>query len=710
MVQTRSEGSATSSLLVMADLPSDRPITNITDEQALRLLEQTDPMGSRRSSSYYSNMARQWWVNAMYYMGFQPHELPIILNDIDPGILMSDASYTANHIMRMLLTNVARKTQNKPVWSVIPLTPDQPDQDGARVAQIILEHAYDHLDMQATSIRLQLWLEIAGTAFRYANWDKQSGTRHRIYLDPTQQQPTPIDHNGLDQGTIQQLEAAGAYHDLQEGDWEHEVLSPFQVIVCPTFSTLDKQPYLRIDRMVPVHEVWNRWPDKAKDMSDNAMFAYGRVDFFARLATVTTRLGQWAGGSEPVEGARLRELWIPPSGQVPEGRTIMAVGQTIVMNEPHVFKAQGMDKVWPVVDYHCIPVPGRFHSMSTCEHLIASQRDYNRGRAQMVAQRDAYVPQWLAPKGALSGQPLRNEFGDVWEYEATHGKPELAPAPPLNQSALQSVEAARQDMQVIAAQSDATQAQNPAGVRSAVALRMLQEADQQVIGPAISSIESGDRRYGELLLQLAWRNMSLPRAIALVGESRQSDIHWFTGTDIRGNTRVRVVPGSAMPRSRAAAMSVVMDMVQMGALNPATSTKDRRLVWKTLELGDTDYAFQLEDATRRRARIENMMIARPSAADDRRVPEVDPDDDQQAHLEEHILFKQTDEYERLPPIRKMIMNAHIQMHHQFVAQMVQATVAMQQASAGPAAGSAPKQPGKASQPAAAAEPEPAMNQ
>lgn len=703
-LQRRTSDSPNQDLLSVVGLDPSKPVTDITDEQALDLLDETDPLRLRRTTSYYTNLGIGWWQNACYYLGMQNLEVPSLLADIDPGVLMQDGGFVANHIIRYVAANVSRRNQNKPSWSVVPLTPDQPDQDGAKVAEMLLDHAYEHTGMQRESLLLDTWLDICGTAWRYASWNANAGPQRRIYLDPSFPQPTPVDHRQLDQQQIQWLEQNKSYVDLREGDWEHEVLSPFQVIVVPSYTEMEKQPHIRIERTMPIHELWTRWPDKAPLVETDEATQEHSHDFVMRLSTLTGRPGNYGHGVDPIDGARIREIWIPPSGRCPQGRTIIGAGRQILVNEPHWFMAWGMDKVWPTIPYWYLPMPGRFHGISMVESLIGPQRDYNRGRMQMIQQRDMLgVPQWISPRGGMTQSPIRNEIGDIWEYDQLKGKPELVSPPPMSTAVLQTVQASQADMQLIAAQGDATQARTPEGVRSGLAIRALQEQDMAVIGPTIAMRENSDRQYGELLLQLAWRRMAMPRAVALYGDTKQADVTWFRGQDIRGNTKIRVVPGSQMPRSKTAAMSVMMDLIQTGAMNPAMNPADRRAAFKTLEVAHMDHIFQMEDGQRRRARQENMMFARPPADPTFAFPDVDVHDDHSLHSEEHVLFKQTDEYERLPPLRKQMFNAHISLHEEAMAEMIASMQAMQQ-SASPGGGGG--EPGQGSKPRELGKPSP----
>lgn len=688
-----------SDLLQAADLPADKPITKIDDDQARTLLIETGPDSRRRRSGFYSGQHRAWYLYILQYMGFQAQETMEMLETADPRLLMADGAYIANHILRFVTGNVARKSVAKPDWDVTPNTPDQPDQDGAKVGNHLLAYAYDHLQVYDKSLDFNLWLETCGTAFWLNDWNFAAGGLRRIYKDPMR--GTPIDPRDLPQEEKEFLDSMNSYVDVTDGDWEMTVLSPFQVFLPPHATRLEDADWVRYDIVYAYDEIWNRWPDKAKNIGPDDEWSQNGENYWRRLSTLSTRPGDMFTRSTGMgDGILVSYLHYRPSRRMPKGCTIIGTKTQMLENIPNRFHGMGLDEPHGLAMAKNIRVPGRLHGMGTVEHLVAPQREYNRARDQINRQRDSHgVPQWLSPKGSMKGA-MRNELGDVWEYDAQFGVPQLVSPPPLAQAAIESAGMAVNDMQLIAAQSDPTQGQVPTGLRSGVAIRALQEKDQQVMGPSIGSLEQCYQRNGTLLLKLAWKNMKLPRAIAIYGETRQADVTWFKGSDLNGNTKVRVKQGSMMPRSRVETSSTIFDLIQMGALNPAMNPKDRRVVWKGLEVGGMEQAFLEEDGDRRRARVENNMYARPPADDPAfAFPDVDVDDDHAAHLEEHLIFKKTDEWERLPPIRKMLYNTHMEKHKMAIAEMIQAQMAMQQASAaGSGGGSEPKEPGEPSQP------------
>lgn len=696
MVQNAESRSATDLLSMVTHPSGPIDVKNLSEDEINSMLEAARPYGGRRRDGYLMALQRGWWVNILYTAGIQALEIPEVLENVDPGLLLEQGHYVANHILRLVSGNVSRLSQARADWSVIPNTPDQIDQDGAKYAQHLLDYAYDHLDLETERTMLGLWLDVCGTCFVYAGWDQSKGVKRRVYFDPMTQKP--LVSQQLMPQQRQWLDQVGSYTDAKDGDWDFEVLNPFQVIIPPRFTKLDKMPWILVRRSMSVDECWNRWPDKAKDLGPEDMSYTLAGHFWGRLPVLAHRPGLGlAGHSDNDDAVIVDELWYPPSERVPSGIWAVASKRHIFDYGPHPFAAQDIDTKYPLIDFHNLHLPGRFHSMSTVEHLIGPQRDYNRGRQQTIQQRDVLsTPQWLAPEGAIKRKITRNEYGDFIEYNPRIGKPELQNPPTLGDATVVSVAAAKDDMQMIAAFSDASLGQMPQGARSGNAVLALQERDQLSIGLTVKNMEHSFQRLGTQLLMMAWRFMRLPRAVAIYGESRQSDIRYFKGQDLNGNVHVRIRPGSMMPKSQSQTVELITSMMQMGLLNPL-DPREKRMAIEAIRVGGWEKLFFQEDAARRRARIENLMFSKPEPRPDFAFPDVSVFDDHQAHWEEHLAFTYTDEYELLDPLRKMYFQAHMQKHLMAVGQAIEAAMSLQQVGGG--GGSPQPAPvGQASQP------------
>lgn len=674
-------------------------LDQLTDDEVMGMFEAARPHGGRRRDGYFMSLQRIWWVNMLFYLGIQELEVPEVLENIDPSLLMQNPTYVANHVMRLVLSNVGRLTSAKVDWSVIPNTPDQTDQEAARVAQHVLDYLHRHLHLSKKRMEAALWLDICGTAYAYSDWDPSRGEMRRYYFDPMTQQP--LMPQQLQPGQKEWLDRMKLYDDKSDGDYDVEVLSPFQVVVPPRFPEMERMPWVLIRRVMSLDEVWDRWPDKAPQIGPEDIGVQLSGQYWNRLSTLTRRPGLGLGvANENDDAIIVDQLWYAPSKRCPEGMTAWATKRQLLEWGPHKFRAAGLDTRFPLVDLHNIRVPGRFHSMSTVEHLIGPQQEYNRARQQIISQRDILsVPQWIAPVGTLSKGIVRNETGDVIEYNPTRGKPELVQPPKLGDFQIVSGQQATSDMQMISSFSEASLGQMPQGARSGNAVALLQERDQQGIAPTVAELEASFERWGTQLLLLTWKFMRVPRTIQVYGESRQADIRFFKGSDLNGNCRVTVRAGSMTPKSKAATIELLSTLMQLGAINPA-DPRQQRLVLEAVEVGGAEKLYMLEDGSRRRANIENMMFLKPDPSPTYAFPDVQWFDDHQAHYEEHLAFMQTDAYELMDPMVKVMFQAHVQKHIGFVSQMLEAQAMVSGAGAAPPGGGSPdaKPLGKASPP------------
>jgi hypothetical protein len=668
------------------------------DQTAYNLLHLRASTGRHGRDPVHLILEKLWFVAIAHYVGLQSFESFEVFQDIDPNLVQEGTGYNANHIYRLVLANIARKSRASPVWDVVPNSPDQIDQEAAKVGKQILDFAYQEKGLKGLRRELAYWTELCGTAFIYVDWDERVGRSLRVYKDPFTEET--IATNQLKEDEINFLDQFESFEDSREGDWHMEVISPFQVKLPHWFVYFEQMPWVVIERIVPIDWVWEHYPKKARDIQPDEITTNEDNEYWRRLSSLVNRHGfalPSRGGFE-YEGVQIREMWIKPYGRFPKGAKIVGTVSRLLENSVHPYHDAGLDIDFPLVDFHHARVPGRYWSMGTVEHLIGPQRDYNVSRTQMIQQRDILChPQWVAARQAEVTN-TRNDYGDLLEYNvmAGGGRPELVQPPSVSQAHVVTSKDALGDMQTIAAQSEPSLGQVPTGVRSGVAIKALQEKDAAVSGPVIEDMEDGMQKVGELTLKLFWKFASVPRAIRIYGESRQVDVQMFKGSQLNGNTAVRVQQGSMMPKSRAATESTMMDLLQVGGINPQLPN-DRRMLFEALEVGDMDKIFLEENLQRRRARIENMMFHRPTAGPEAAFPDVDEDDDHQAHYEEHLKFKLTDSFELLPFARKNAFNAHMDKHKLAVAQMMEAQATFQAvAGGGGGNGSPPSQPGQAS--------------
>ncbi len=689
-------------------------ITNVKDDEALQLLHSHSSIAESGFHPTTAALHRMWFLCVQHFLGLQNSRTQTIdqLMDIFPAAAPS--GYNANLILRMVMAEVARLSASPADVDVIPKSPDIEDQIGAQVGDRFLQHVEDKYQMKKVRRKLNLWRSIAGTGFLYTDWNERAGGEMEFFTNPMD--GSMIKGDAIPEKAKAWLRKMGSSQKTMEGALEISALPPFAVLAPFGYEELADMPWLVIEQDRSLDWIWTHYPDEARDVRPDDFSTTAEGLWWRRLQGLVGSHGfqQATEGGRRDSVVRVATLWIPPSGRCPDGFRITGTKTKLLDKVKHPFKEKQLDIRFPVEVCRRCPVPGRFWGTGLVEHLMGPQNDYNRTRTQLMEHRDVLArPVWMAPQG-IEWTTTRLEVGDVIEYRnGGYGKPELQNPPAISAIHVEALDRGVQELQTIASQGDVSQGQVPQGARSGVALQTLADKDMSVMRVVVEEQEDCFQRGYEKVLSLAWKFMSTPQMIRVYGEFRQADVAIFKGADLNGNVFVRIRPGSMMPKNKAETQEMLTGMLQNGALDPINNRRDKKFVWEAMEIGGADKMFLEEAGHRRRARIEDQMFLKPQV--DRGTgmpqafPDVNDDDDHEAHIEEHMLFKVTDAYEALPPMRKMAFEAHLAKHKAAIAALMQAQMLMQSAAVGPDAeggaggapggGSPPKKAGKASQPA-----------
>jgi hypothetical protein len=685
----------TYSLTQPADLNFKRR-KRYTDDEAMAIAMRGMNSSALERDATKAALENVWLRALSWYSGRNSSGQEPFFVDPALGMLAMEApdEYAANHIFPLVLRAVARLSQNAGQYEVLPNTPDWTDQRAAKVAEVVLRHYHDKLDFQNTRQAIAFWGVICGSAFGYTTWDQLAGETERRYVNPFDEDVplTDADKEWLDQ--------YGGFDDVPRGELMWESVNPFQVSLPSHFETLERVPWLIIDTVRSVEWVFQHYPKKVDKIEKQDLASFQTSLRWQRLLALH-RIGglSFTGlNRDEDETVIVREFWRPPSPMLREGAKIVLLNRTLLENSPHPAFEWKMDVRYPLRHFRYAFVPGRFWGMGFVEHLIGPQAEYNRARTQLINHREATnATKWAAPRGAEL-KPVPTREGDIWEYRDGFPPTPIVP-PPASQAHIATPSLAMDDMRIIASQTEVSQGQAPGNIRSGTAIRALQERDIETVGPAFQSMERLCQDLSADALRWLAKFLDKREAIRIYGEDRAIDIHYYSGADLKGNTSVRVVPRSMMPRSRAAAMETVLQLAQLQVLNPQDPDQ-LRFILHTMEIGELDDAFTINDQNVRRANIENEMMAEVRTdmvtGMEMPAPDVAPTDDHPTHIREHLRHANTDRWERQDPKQKMIHLAHMQMHQEALAKQQMALALLR--GAGQQQGSPPKEVGKASPP------------
>jgi hypothetical protein len=655
-------------------------------------------------------LQKHWYINVAWYLGINGVDYVEEFRDMDPNFLPRNDGYTANLMFRMLNYQVALLTSGQPDFSVLPNTGDIDDLIGSRVAQHFLAHYDNILNFRGMRREEAEWLVTCGNAFKFADWDAMAGAKlstvRNPYSDEVMSQPTDEQR---------ELAAkAGTIDERREGKLTGDILSPFQVLIPRRTRKFREANWCVLEYERSIDWIWDHYPKEAKKISPSELDTAADGQYWQRLQTLVQRTGYTLpgqGGTENGDNIRIIELWYPPSGQYPKGLWVRTTKNTVLAHGPHPYADAGIDldrnphMRIPVVHSKYASAPGRPWGQSLAEHLVGPQNDYNRARHQLNEQAERLGhPQWMAPSGTTF-ESTSDEYGEIFTYSggSSFREPTLINPPAISGPQADRANRNLGDMRLISAQGEAIQGEVPTGMRSGAALRALQEKDNMTISPVIQELEESWEEYGRKILTLTQHFMDIPRAIQVYGEFRAPDVEVYKGNLINDNVFVTVRRGSMMPKSKAEAMSSIMDLVQAGLINPQDQ-RHLRMAYKRMEFEGANSLFYEEALDERNADHENLKFLRPRMVNGQLepYPMPKPSDDDEAHLRKHDEFEKSPAFDRMPLDAKLAFLAHKQKHQEAIQDALMAMAAQQQAMMPPemgAQGSAPRQPGQASQPA-----------
>jgi hypothetical protein len=320
---------------------------------------------------------------------------------------------------------------------------------------------------------------------------------------------------------------------------------------------------------------------------------------------------------------------------------------------------------------------GKFYSDSVVTDLIPLQRELNRTRSQIIESKNLMAkPKLLAPKGSIDPRKITSEPGQVVLYNPGFAEPKPLPMQSLPPYVLQEVDRLIQDMDDVSGQHEISRGQNPSQVTAFSALSYLQDQDESKLSASVASVEELVEKMGRQYLKLVVNYWDLPRTVRVVGKDKMVDAAAWKGSDLRGNTDFRVEAGSAVPLSKQQKQAFLLDLVKIGALDPAK-------LFEMLDMNDIQEANEEVLVDKHQAMRENMLMMEMGEQVPLEAINPQPDpltgqamtpqipqiflphsfDNHEAHVEYHNNFRKSQEFDAAPEQVKQLFEYHV-MNHQ----------------------------------------------
>lgn len=543
-----------------------------------------------------------------------------------------------NQLFNVVERLVAKMTSNSPVFEAVPRTTDQSDRNAAQLGKHVFEYLWDDLDLSQKLDEALRWAIICGEGWWEVSWDSRARKPYQVTLDPNTGEPI-VNPGQLE--AMKQMAAANGQElptkTLYQGEISVESLSPHEVFLIGGHDAKEAHAAIKVKGYSP---------EFIKDRYGKDVKPDGEAD------EGYTNAGNVDKKNDRKELVILKELWVKPTNALPTGRYVAWAGTTILAESNFPFAHGEL----PFHRFDGLRIPGRPYNISLIQQLISPQKALNRRFSQIIEYSNIVnAPQWIAPVGSIQ-TPLTDEPNLVVQYiphpngdkPAPRAMPELQP---WNFQLLNELKAAISD---VSGQSEVSKGKAPTNIEAGLALAFLSEQADSILGPRIKQMEGILSACGSQIISLAKQFYTEPRLIKMTGVVGTVAARQFRGADLDGCEGIKVVPGSALPNSKAAQQDLVMKLMEQGVI---PWQKGLRM----MDFGGRDELLELWEQSKRRQQREIEAALRGD--------QVQPPaewDEHEAHIEVLLKLFNSDEFESYPPEVAQALEAHYQEHKQLL--------------------------------------------
>lgn len=567
-----------------------------------------------------------------------------------------------NQIMTGAHALLAKYTKTKPIINATPTSGSDSDLKAAQVADKLLQHLWEELDLDDKLAEALLWGIITGQGYWKITWDANAGEKMRFMLGPDGKPIVDTALEDLFRNMLAQQGINAQERVVFQGEIDVQVPSPFDVFLDPSARVFDDCQYAFCDHYMTPEEIKAKWDievkaDSTADTPD-VLLPYSAN----KLAEVSVRA--------------VHVGYFKPSATIPNGRYVTWVDQKIVDDQPWPYPFNDL----PLIKFPGVRVPGSIYDASVVEQAIPLQKDLNRTLSQIVEYKNLTLkPRIWTPTGSLNGTRITSEPGVIIEYNPIGDhRPVVEQLPAMPPYVFEHLTNIKTSLKEVFGIAEITEGTPPPNVEAGIAIDLLQEMATDRLAPTIVLIEHALGDAGELILQYAQKYYAEPRTLKINGSGGTSQVKRFTQADLQGGVSVSVEAGSALPRTRAGRQARILDYIDRGVISPQAA-------YKYLDIADLeglagkfrandDQAYREHDKLiagqpinvpamqQAQQQVQSSMQSGQPLTDDNGQPVQDPQqfiqsaankpfifEDYQTHMDIHALFMVSPEFEGLPP-------------------------------------------------------------
>ena len=516
-------------------------------------------------------------------------------------------------------TELAKLTKSRPVTEVIPKSSDIDDMSATRVGSFVLDAMEWEKQLRLVRKDALWWTVATGLGSVSTEWNPQDEKpgKYEFLIDPATGEPC---FDPVRRKELLELEQEGQLELYREewplGDLKFTIFSPFQLLPDDTVTSFAEIKDLITTEIVDIDIAKDTWKvdDLREDESDIAglgqrMLRRTGLERFNPVQRTSSRTVQ------------VHTYWLPKgvygSEYLRDGLMVRWANGYKKLEIARPFPYQ--DNRIPHVFFEHIPNATAIWPDAVITDVREPNLELDRTVSQLLENRDYMVnPMWVIAE-QCQVRPIKSQPGGMIRYVHVPDVPPPTPNPgvPLPTQIENLVIGLRDQILDLSGQGEVSRGRIPSGVRAGVMMQYLQEEDETKIGTTADNIGFAVARMGSMILSRVSQFYTTHRIMRAYRPGRAADVRRFKGADLKGQTDVVYVEGSAHTRSKAARQQNAMTLIEQE--KSVGERIDAKQVRDILELGegepdDTDLSFA-------QAERENEMMVQSTALSPERKPE-----------------------------------------------------------------------------------------
>jgi hypothetical protein len=343
--------------------------------------------------------------------------------------------------------------------------------------------------------------------------------------------------------------------------------------------------WFREAELVDIDDLKVRYPDKAAAIAD-------AKDQAARRGSEESQSGN---------EVFVYTYWHKSIPAIEKGRKIVMLEECVLESVEHPFSGAPLN----IVRLTDIDLEGNLHGYSFLNNLavpqIALNKLYTLQYTNIALGSHIY---WLIHSSARVGKDRVRNSASILQWSGVH-KPEIATFRTVGVEIPSMIEKLEQRILTISRIQQTSRGELPANVEAGIAIRILEEQEQQSALPDIKKVNAAIEKLFSLSLGIVGDKYDPKdgRTLRVLGKDGEYLVETLDTAKLSGPYDIKTRKATALSKSKAL---MTQEITQLEAMRPGTFSSEQ--IYDLLELGDKNKFYDVATAAKRTADWENQMM------------------------------------------------------------------------------------------------------